>query len=71
MKGVESAAAIGIIGGKLIKNLKYYQEVTQEDIQNAKRMLDNGQIFVSLKGEENLDIEIVYMIMKEMKLKLK
>lgn len=60
MKGVESAAAIGIIGGKANKELEVLSEVTKEDIQNAKIMLENKQISVFLKeGEENLDIEIV------------
>lgn len=59
MKWVQSATAIGIVCGKADKELEVLSDVTREDIEKAKEMIDNGKIFVSLKeGEENLDIDI-------------
>lgn len=60
MKGVEAATAIGTVAGDSSLGLEVLSNVTDEDIKDAKCMLDNNIIKVSLKeGVENLDIEIV------------
>ena len=60
MKGVEAATAIGTVAGDSSLGLEVLSKVTDEDIKDAKCMLDNNIIKVSLKeGVENLDIEIV------------
>lgn len=60
MKGVEAATAIGTVAGDSSLGLEVLSKVTDEHIKDAKCMLDNNIIKVSLKeGVENLDIEIV------------
>lgn len=60
MKGVESAAAIGIVAGDASLELEVLSNVKEEDIQKAKDMISSGIITVELKeGVENLDIEII------------
>lgn len=59
MKGVESATALGLIGGRADLELEVLSKVTDEDIEKAKAMVEKGLIKVSLKeGVENLDIEV-------------
>ncbi len=59
MKGVESAAAIGITGGISTLGLEVLSKVTEEQITLAQKMIDDKVIRVLLKEDvENLDIEI-------------
>ncbi|WP_297813014.1 serine dehydratase subunit alpha family protein [uncultured Finegoldia sp.] len=59
MKGVEAAAAIGIVGGDCSLGLEVLSKIDDEDIKKARELVKNDVIKVSLKeGEENLDIEI-------------
>lgn len=60
MKGLESAVALGIIGGDFSKDLEVLTDVTDEDIEKAKKFIAEDKITVILKkGVENLDIEVV------------
>lgn len=59
MKGVKSAAAIGIVAGKSDLGLEVLSNTCDEDIEFAKALLEKNIISVKLKeGIENLDIEI-------------
>ncbi|PKK40688.1 Inner membrane protein [Clostridiaceae bacterium JG1575] len=59
MKGIDSAVALGIVGGDASKDLEVLTGVTPEDIAEARRMLQDGRVEVHLKkGVPNLDIEI-------------
>lgn len=59
MKGIESAVALGIIGGIPEKGLEVLSELTTENIQSARRLIDEKVIEVHLKeGVPNLDVEI-------------
>lgn len=59
MKGVEAATALGIVGGNPSKELEVLSDVNEEDIEKAKKLIEDGKVKVTLKeGIENLDIEI-------------
>ncbi len=60
MKGIDAAAALGIRGGREELDLEVLSEVTEEDIEKAKKFIEEGRMEVKLKeGVENLDIEII------------
>lgn len=59
MKGIDSAVALGIIGGIPDKGLEVLSAVTPADIAAAHAMIDNKVINVHLKeGVPTLDVEI-------------
>ncbi len=59
MKGIDSAVALGIVGGVANKGLEVLSEVTQSDIARARQMIEDKVISVHLKeGVPNLDVEI-------------
>lgn len=59
MKGIDSAVALGIIGGEPDLGLEVLSRLTDEDIARARQMIDDEVIRVHLKEEvANLDIEI-------------
>lgn len=59
MKGIASAAALGIIAGKAELGLEVLSNVTQKDITKAQQMIDDGLVLVHLKeGVPSLDIEM-------------
>lgn len=65
MKGIEAAAALGIIAGDSNLGLEVLSPVTEEDIAKAKEMIENKTLDVHLKeGVEGLDIEI-HMVDKD------
>lgn len=60
MKGIEAAAAIGIVAGDADKGLEVLSGVTDKDIEKARELTESGKMKVVLKeGVENLDIEIL------------
>ncbi len=59
MKGIESAVALGIIGGVPERGLEVLAGLTEEDIAAARRMIEDKVIEVHLKeGVPSLDVEI-------------
>ena len=61
LKGIEAAAAAGIIGGKTEKILEVIAEVTEEQKEEMRRFLEECPIVVRpAEGDEALDI---YMIL--------
>ena len=62
MKGIDSAVALGIIGGHADQGLEVLSQLTQEDIEKAQKMIDEGIITVHLKEDVptlNIEIHIV------------
>ena len=59
LKGIDVAAVLGILGGNASRDLEVLQSVTEEHIQEAKRLLELGFCTCSLEqGVENLYILI-------------
>ena len=59
LKGIDVAAALGILGGDAEQDLEVLQSVAQEHIDEAKALLENGFCTCSLEqGVENLYILI-------------
>ena len=59
LKGIDVAAVLGILGGDASRDLEVLQSVTEEHIQEAKRLLELGFCTCSLEqGVENLYILI-------------
>lgn len=59
MKGIDVAATLGVLGGDADRDLEVLQSVTQEHIDQAKTLLENGFCTCSLEqGVENLYILI-------------
>ena len=59
LKGIDVAAVLGILGGDAQRDLEVLQSVTEEHIQEAKRLLELGFCTCSLEqGVENLYILI-------------
>ena len=59
MKGIDSAVALGIVGGHSDRGLEVLSQMTQENIEEARKMIEEGIIAVHLKEEvPTLNIEI-------------
>ena len=59
LKGIDVAATLGILGGDANRDLEVLQSVTEEDIENAKKLLEQGFCTCALEqGVENLYILI-------------
>ena len=59
MKGIDSAVALGIVGGQSDQGLEVLSQMTQEDIEKARKMIEEGIITVHLKEDvPTLNIEI-------------
>jgi len=59
MRGIEAAAALGAVGGNADLNFEVLAQVTQNDIEKAKQLVDNGFCTVRLaKERDNLYIRI-------------
>ena len=59
LKGIDVAATLGVLGGDAGRDLEVLQSVTQEHIDRAKMLLEDGFCTCSLKkGVENLYILI-------------
>jgi L-cysteine desulfidase len=61
MIGLPIAIALGAIAGKSDYNLEVLRDVTPDDVAEAKRLVDDDMIEISLKGEttEKLYIEVL------------
>lgn len=58
--GLEIAAVLGYVGGDSSKGLKVLESITQEDIQQAKALLKEGRLKLSIKNTtEKIFIEVV------------
>lgn len=59
MKGIDSAVALGIVGGKADLGLEVLSGVTETDLETARQLIADNVIRVHLKeGVPNLNIEI-------------
>lgn len=59
LKGIDVAATLGVIAGNVNKNLEVLSDITEEDIEIAKNLINNNFCKCELiKGEENLQIII-------------
>ena len=59
LKGIDIAATLGVLGGDASKGLEVLESVTNEDIKEAVRLLENGFCKCELiEGDENLNIFI-------------
>lgn len=59
MKGIDSAVALGIVGGHSDRGLEVLSQMTQENIEEARKMIEEGIIAIHLKEEvPTLNIEI-------------
>ena len=59
LKGIETAVALGMIGGSASKNLEVLSNVTEEDIEKTKKYLSENRISVNLlKTQANLHFQI-------------
>ena len=59
MKGIDSAVALGIVGGKPELGLEVLSQMTEQEIEKARQMIRQGVIEVHLKEDvPTLDIEI-------------
>ncbi|WP_066496385.1 serine dehydratase subunit alpha family protein [Abyssisolibacter fermentans] len=60
MTGLYIATALGCIGGKSEKELEVLSDVTQQDVEDAKKMVKDNKIKVNLKDiKEKLYIEVI------------
>lgn len=60
MKGIEAAVAVGAVGGDSSLGLEVLSNLTKDNLEEAKRLIEKGVIKVFLKeGIENLDIDIL------------
>lgn len=58
LKGIDVAATLGIVGGDATKELEVLEQVTQEDIQKTKELVDAGFCRCSLQE----DVENLYIV---------
>lgn len=59
MKGIDSAVALGVVGGIAENGLEVLSDITADDIAKAKQLIDDKVINIHLKeGVPNLDVEI-------------
>lgn len=59
LKGIDVAATLGVIAGNVNKNLEVLSDITEEDIEIAKNLINNNFCKCELiEGEENLQIII-------------
>ena len=59
MKGIDSAVALGVVGGVAENGLEVLSDITADDIIKAKQLIADKVINVHLKeGVPNLDVEI-------------
>ena len=59
LKGIDVAAALGVVAGDASRNLEVLESVKKEDIEKAKKLLSEGFCTCELiEGEENLQIII-------------
>ncbi len=60
LKGIDTAAILGLVGGDSSKNLEVLSTVKQEDIEKTKELLNNKKFYTCelIEGDENLHIII-------------
>ncbi|WP_300408897.1 L-serine ammonia-lyase, iron-sulfur-dependent, subunit alpha [Lagierella sp.] len=54
MKGILTAVALGIVGGKASKNLRVLEDITCEDIERAKKLIEDRVIKTHVSNVTNL-----------------
>lgn len=54
LKGINVATALGIIGGKSSKNLKVLEDISDEDIEKAKELIDKNIFTIEIADVPNL-----------------
>ena len=60
MRGIKSAAAIGIVGGNSNKELECIADVNQDDINECNKLLNDAKFLVKLSNSDYIfDIDII------------
>lgn len=66
MSGVDLAAALGAFGGKASANLEVLQDITPEDVEQAKQFLHKQKVNIALKDTPDvLYIEVLLSVSQE------
>lgn len=63
LRGIDVAATLGIVGGDADRELEVLEDITQEDIDKTKQLVDEG--FCQCKLQE--DVENLYIVAKVIK----